>query len=50
MVIATNPERAGATIAECAELGIDRVFPDRAFPPPLVAKCRDWGTAAIVSR
>jgi predicted CoA-binding protein len=29
VVIATNPERAGATIAECAELGIGRVWMHR---------------------
>jgi predicted CoA-binding protein len=29
VVIATNPERAGATIAECADLGITRVWMHR---------------------
>ena len=40
--------QAPVRIASLSE--ISRVFTDRAFPQPLAAKCRDWGTEVIVSR
>ncbi len=40
--------QAPVRIASLAEIG--RVFTDRAFPPVLAAKCRDWGTEIVHCR
>jgi predicted CoA-binding protein len=52
VVIATNPERAGATIAECAELGIERVWMHRgpgagSVDPDAAAYARSIGIEVI---